>query len=107
MFLQTFVDSNGNHSYRGEVLANCGFDLHFSILKEVGIPDHLIFLLRNLYAGQEATVTTKHGTMDWFQIGKGLHQACISSPCLFNLCAEKCWAGLSTNWNQDCWENYQ
>ena len=54
----------------------------------MGIPEHLICLLRNLYAGQEATVRTAHGTTDWFQIGKGVRQACILSPCLFNLCAE-------------------
>ena len=54
----------------------------------MGIPDDLICLLRNLYAGQEATVTTGHGTTDWFQIGKGVHQGCILSPCLFNLHAE-------------------
>ena len=54
----------------------------------MGIPDRLTFLLRNLYAGQEATVRTGHGTMDWFQIGKGVHQGCILSPCLFNLYAE-------------------
>ena len=54
----------------------------------MGIPDHLICLLRNLYPGQEATVRTGHGTRDWFQIGKGVHQACILSPCLFNLYAE-------------------
>ena len=53
----------------------------------MGIPDHLTFLLRNLYAGQEATVRTGHGTTDWFQIGKGARQGCILSPCLFNLCA--------------------
>ena len=52
------------------------------------IPDHLTCLLRNLYAGQEATVRTRHGTMDWFKIGKGIHQACILSPCLFNFHAE-------------------
>ena len=52
------------------------------------IPDHLICLLRNLYAGQEATVRTGHGTTDWFQIGKGIYQGCILSPCLFNFCAE-------------------
>ena len=57
------------------------------ILKVMGIPDHLICLLRNLYAGQEATVTTGHGTTDWFQIGKGVRQGCILSPCLFNLYA--------------------
>ena len=54
----------------------------------MGIPDHLTCLLRNLYAGQEASVRTGHGTTDWFQIGKGVHQGCISSPCLFNLYAE-------------------
>ena len=57
-------------------------------LKEMGIPDHLICLLRNLHAGQEATVRTGHGTTDWFQIMKGVHQGCILSPCLFNLHAE-------------------
>ena len=60
----------------------------WKILKERGIPDHLTCLLRNLYAGQEATVRSRHGTTDWFQIGKGLHQGCILSPCLFNLYAE-------------------
>ena len=55
---------------------------------EMGIPDHLTCLLKNLYAGQEATVKTEHGTTDWFQIGKGIHQGCILSPCLFNLYAE-------------------
>ena len=55
------------------------------ILKEMGIPDHLTCLLRNLYAGQEATLRTGHGTTDWFQIGKGVHQGYILSPCLFNL----------------------
>ena len=54
----------------------------------MGIPDHLTSLLRNLYADQEATVRTGHGTTDWFQIGKGVHQGCILSPCLFNLYAE-------------------
>ena len=54
----------------------------------MGVPDHLTCLLRNLYAGQEATVRTGHGTTDWFQIGKGAHQSCILSPCLFNLYAE-------------------
>ena len=60
----------------------------WEILKEMGIPDHLICLLRNLYSGQEATVRTGHGTTDWFQIGKGVRQGCILSPCLFNLYAE-------------------
>ena len=60
----------------------------WKILQEMGIPDHLTCLLRNLYAGQEATIRTGHGTTDWFQIGKGVHQVCILSPCLFNLYAE-------------------
>ena len=60
----------------------------WKILKRMGIPDHLTCLLRNLYAGQEATVRTGHGTTDWFQIGKGARQGCILSPCLFNLHAE-------------------
>ena len=60
----------------------------WKILKEMGIPDHLTCLSRNLYAGQEATVRTGHGTTDWFQIGKGVRQGCILSPCLFNLYAE-------------------
>ena len=60
----------------------------WKILKEMGIADHLTFLLRNLYAGQEATVGTGHGTADWFQIGKTVHQGCILSSCLFNFYAE-------------------
>ena len=60
----------------------------WKILKEMGIPDRLTCLLRNLYAGQEATVRTGHGTTDWFQIGKGVRQGCILSPSLFNLYAE-------------------
>ena len=60
----------------------------WKILKEMGIPDHLTCLLRNLYAGQEATVRAGHGTADWFQIGKGVRQGCILSLCLFNLYAE-------------------
>ena len=62
--------------------------INWKILKEMGIPDHLTCLLRNLYASQEATVTTGHGATDWFQIGKGVCQGCILSPCLFNLYAE-------------------
>ena len=62
--------------------------INWKILKEMGIPDHLTCLLRNLYAGQEATVRTGHGTTDWFQIGKGVRQGCIMSPCLFNFYAE-------------------
>ena len=72
----------------------------------MGIPDHSTCLLRLPCAGQEATVRTGHETTDWFQIGKGVRQSCILSPCLFNLYAEyisgKCWAGWSTCWNQDC-----
>ena len=88
----------------------------WKILKEMGIPDHLICLLRNLYAGQEATVRTRHGPTDWFQIGKGVLQGCILSPCLFNLYAvyimrnaglEETQAGRNTSWNQDCREKYQ
>ena len=60
----------------------------WKILKEMGIPDHLTSLLRTLYAAQEAIVRTGHGTTDWFQIGKGVHQGCILSPCFFNLHAE-------------------
>ena len=60
----------------------------WKILQEMGIPDHLTCLLKNLYAGQEATVRTGHGTTDWFQIGKGVCQGCILLPCLFNLYAE-------------------
>ena len=61
---------------------------NWKILKEMGIPDHITCLLRNLYAGQEATVRTGHGTTNWFQVGKGVLQGSILSPCLFNLCAE-------------------
>ena len=60
----------------------------WTILKEMGIPDHLTCLLRHLYTGRETTVRTGHGITDWFQIGKGVHQSCILSPCLFNLYAE-------------------
>jgi len=65
------------------ITTNCG-----KVLQEMGIPDHLTCLLRNLYSGQEATVRTGYGTTDWFQIGKGVHQGCILSPCLFNFYAE-------------------
>ena len=71
----------GTHSFKG-------ISLLWEILKEMGIPDHFIFLLRNLYAGWEVTIRTRHGTMDWFQIGKGVGQGCILSPCLFNFYAE-------------------
>ena len=83
----------------------------WKILKKMGIPDHLTCLLRNLYAGQEVTVRTGHGTTDWFQIQR-VHQGCIVSPCLFNVHAEYIMrnAGLEeaqAGWNQDCWEKYQ
>ena len=83
----------------------------WKILKEMGLPDHLTCLLKNLYAGQEETVRTRHGTTDWFQIGKGVCLGCILSPCLFTLICtvhhEKCQARWSTSWNQDCREKYQ
>ena len=82
----------------------------WKILREMGIQDHLTCLLRNLYTGQEATVRTGHETTDWFQIGKGVCQGYILSPCLFNLYAEYIMrnAGLEeTSWNQDCQEKYQ
>ena len=81
----------------------------WKILKEMGIPDHLTCLLKILYTGQEATVRTGHGKMEWFQIGKGVHQGCILPPCLFNLYAEHIMrnSGRSTSWNQDCQEKYQ
>ena len=62
--------------------------INWKILKEMGIPDHLTCLLRNLYAGQGATVRTGHGTTDWFQIGKGVCQGCVLSPCLFHFYSE-------------------
>ena len=82
----------------------------WKILTEMGIPNHPTCLLRNLYAAQEATVRTRYGTMDWFQIGKGVRQGCMLSPCLFNLTYRvhhvKFWTGRSTSWNQDC-KKYQ
>ena len=80
------------------------------ISEEMGISDNLTCLLRNLYAGQEATVRTGHGTSDWFQIGKGVRQGCILSPCLFNFYAEYIMRNLDWkkhSWNQDCHEKYQ
>ena len=80
------MEANGEgvgETKRGQIIGHGGRSV-----KEMGIPDHLICLLRNLYAGQEATVRTGHGTTDWFQIGKGVRQGCILSPCLFNLYAE-------------------
>ena len=78
---------------------------NWKILKEIGILNHLTCLLRKLYAGLEITVRTRHGTINWFQIGKGVRQGCILSPCLFNLYAEyimRWQAGWSSSWNQDC-----
>ena len=84
-------------------------DILWKILKEMGIIGQLTCLLRNLYLDQEAIVRMGHGTTDWFQIGKGVHQGCILSPCLFHFRVhhEKRWSGRSTSWNQDCWEKYQ
>ena len=82
----------------------------WKIIKEMGIPDHLTCLLRNLYTGQEAAVRTRHGKMDWFKIGRGIRQGCILSLCLFNLyVSTSCEmpGGWITSWNQDCQEKYQ
>ena len=90
-------------------LLNVWITRNWKILQEMGIPDHLTWLLRNLYAGQEATVRTGHGTTDWFHIGKGVPQGCILLACLLirRVHHEKCQAGWSTSWNQDCQEKYQ
>ena len=96
--LPTFTGSSKNQEFQKNIYF-CFFDYTkafgcvdhsklWKILKEMGIPEHLTCLLRNLYAGQEATVRTGHGTTDWFQIGKVVSQGCILSPCLFNLYAE-------------------
>ena len=82
----------------------------WKILQEMGIPEHLTCLLRNLHVGQEAPVRTGHGTTDWFQIRKGLHQCCILSPCLLTYmqstsCEMPGW--MKNSWNQDCREKYQ
>ena len=87
-----------------------GHNKLWKILQKMGILDHLTCLPRNLYAGQEATVRTRHGPTDSFQIGKGVCQGCILSPCLFNISRvhhEKRWAGRSIRWNKDCREKYQ
>ena len=76
----------------------------WKILQKMGIPDHLTCLLRNLYAGQEATVITRHGTTDWFQIGKGVCQGCIVSLCLFNLYTEYIGEGNGTPLQYSCLE---
>ena len=83
---------------------------NWKVLTGVGILDHLTCLLRNLYAGQEETVRTEYGMMDWFKIGKAVNQGYRMSLCLFNLCRvhhAKCQARRSTSWNQDCQEKYQ
>ena len=80
------------------------------ILQDMGIPDHLTYLLRYLYADQEATVRTGHGTTDWFQIGKGVRQDYIVTLHIYLICRvhhEKCLAGWSTSWYQVYWEKYQ
>ena len=81
----------------------------WKILKEMGITDHLTYLLRNLYAGRKQQLELDMEQQIGFQIGKGVRQGCILSPCLFNFYAKyiiKRWTG-STSWNQDCWEKYQ
>ena len=80
----TFAMGGVPHTYSRHIWITT----NWKILKEIGIPDHLTCLLRNLYAGQEATVKFRHGTIDWFQIRKGVHQGCILSSSLFNLYAE-------------------
>ena len=80
------------------------------ILREMWIPDHITHLLRNLYAGQEATVRILYGKTDWFRTEKGIQQGCLLLPCLFNLYTAhpaKCWTGWITSWNQDHQEKYQ
>ena len=77
------------------------------LIKRMGIPNHLTCLLRNLYEGQEATVRTGHGTTDWFQIGKGVRQGYILSPCLFNFYAEYIMRNTGLEEAQDCLEKYQ
>ena len=82
----------------------------WKVLKESRIPDHLACFLRNLYAGQEETVRSWHGTTDWFQMGKEYVKAVNIHPLISLICRvhhETCWTGWSTSWNQDCWEKYQ
>ena len=89
MLRRPLVEENRNLEYVQEFPSgSIGSNKLWKILQEIGIPDHLTCHLRNLYAGQEATVRTGHGTTDWLQIMKGVHQGCILSPCLFNLYAE-------------------
>ena len=87
--------------YDSKLLYDCvDHNKLWKILQELGIPDHLTCLLRNLYAGQEAMIRIGHGTTYWFQIGKGVRQGC-------RVYHEKHWAGGSISWNQDWWEKYQ
>ena len=81
-------DFSSRHEWMWELNYKESWVQKWKILKEMGIPDHLTHLLRNLYAGQEATVRTGHGPTDWSQIGKGVHQGCILSPCLLSVYAE-------------------
>ena len=90
IFIYRFLARKGvSSSFWGLLVFDCvDHNKLWKIMKEMGKPEHLTCLLRNLYAGQEATVRTGHGTIDWFQIGKGVCQGCILSPCLYNLYAE-------------------
>ena len=88
----------------------CGITTNWKILQEMRIPEHLTCLLINLYADQEATIRSWHGTTDWFQTGKGVHQGCILSPAYLTSMQNtpcKCQAGWSTSWDQDCLEKHQ
>ena len=88
MVQKSFLPAAGGTYHYAKALDCVDHNKLWKILKEMGIPDHLTCLLRNVYAGQEATVRTGHGTTDWLQIGKGVRQGCILSPCLFNFHAE-------------------
>ena len=108
----TGLSKNQENSRKTSKVFDCvDHNTLWKILKEMGIPDHLTCLLRNLYAGQEATARTGYGTTDWFQIGKGVRQSCKLSSCLFYLYAEyimrKRWAGWRTSSNEDCREKDQ
>ena len=106
--LKSIHDYRKNHSFDYAKAFDCvDHNKLWKIVKEVGIPDHLTCLLRNVCAGQEATVRTRHGTTDWIQIGKGVCQGCILSPCLFNLYSEDIVRMNEASWNQDCWKKYQ
>ena len=110
-FLYLFLDSFPVAYWASTDQESSSFSVISFCLLEMRILDHLTCLLRNPYAGQEAIVRTERGTTDWFQIGKGVHQGCILSPCLFNLYAEyimrKAGTEGSTIWNKDCREKYK